>query len=258
MKLSVFNQKGGVGKTSIACNIAACLAKEGQRTLVVDLDAQANASHYLGFDHRDGTSKTISDYFQGTLGITIFPTGVGEFVQATPIRNLYVLPSDLRLGELQPKLEGRYKIFKLRDAIDAVMARDEFDHVIFDCPPAMNFYSMSALMASDRVVIPFDCDAFAIAGLREVMRAIEDVRDDHNPQLKIAGVVVNQFIANARQSKAALDQVRALGLKLFEPYITTSVAMRESHDERLPLVACKPKHKLTESFASIARMLCHP
>jgi len=255
MKLSVFNQKGGVGKTSIACNVAACLAEEGQRTLVVDLDAQANASHYLGFDYREGTSKTISDYFQGTLGLAIFSSGISEFIQSTSIRNLYVLPSDLRLGELQTKLEGRYKIFKLRDAIDAVMVREEFDHVIFDCPPAMNFYSMSALMASDRVVIPFDCDAFAIAGLRGVMRSIEDVRDDHNPELKIAGVVVNQFIANAKQSKAALDQVRSLGLNIFEPYITTSVVMRESHDERLPSLASKPKHKLTESFVMIARML---
>jgi chromosome partitioning protein len=255
MKLSVFNQKGGVGKTSIACNLAACFAKQGKRTIVVDLDAQGNASHYLGFDYRDGNDKTMSDYFQSTLGINLFSAGISEFVRSTAIRNLYVLPSDLRLGELQPKLEGRYKIFKLRDAIDSLMSHDKFDHVVFDCPPAMNFYSMSALMASDKVVIPFDCDAFAISGLREVMRSIADVRDDHNPRLEIAGVIVNQFIANAKQSKAALDQVKSLGLNIFEPYITTSVAMRESHDERLPLVGCKPKHKLTESFAEISRLL---
>jgi chromosome partitioning protein len=159
------------------------------------------------------------------------------------------------LFELQPKLEARYKIFKLRDAVAELQKSGMFDHVIFDCPPAMNFYSMSALMAADRVLIPFDCDAFAISGLTEVMRIVNDVKEDHNPGLAIGGVIVNQWIANAKQSKTALEKVKALGVKVFEPYLAASVVMRESHEERLPLVKSKPKHKLTESFNRLAQDL---
>lgn len=255
MKFAIFNQKGGVGKTSVACNIAACFADQGKRTLVVDLDAQGNASHYLGFDSNLPTGKTISDFFQTTLGISIFGSSLAEYVQTTPVSDLFLLPADGRLFELQPKLEARYKIFKLRDAVNDLAASGNFTHVVFDCPPAMNFYSMSALMASDRVLIPFDCDAFAVAGLSEVIRVVNDVREDHNPSLEIAGVIVNQWIANARQSKSVIEKVRALGIKVFEPFLPTSVAMRESHDDRLPLVKSKPKHKLTENFITLAREL---
>jgi chromosome partitioning protein len=252
MKFAVFNQKGGVGKTSVACNIAACFAQAGKRTLVVDLDAQGNASHYLGFEAEDASGKTVSDFFQSTIGISLFSSSLSEYIHSTPVSDLFLLPADGRLFELQPKLEARYKIFKLRDAINELMEKGKFERVIFDCPPAMNFYSMSALMAADRVLIPFDCDAFAIAGLGEVIRVVSDVKADHNPGLDIAGVIVNQWIANAKQSKAVIEKVRALGLKVFEPYLPTSVAMRESHDDRLPLIKSKPKHKLTENFISIA------
>lgn len=255
MKFAVFNQKGGVGKTSVACNLAACFAKSGKRTLVIDLDAQGNASHYLGFDASDVNAKTISDFFQSTIGISIFASSLFEYVKSTPVSDLFILPADGRLFELQPKLEARYKIFKLRDAVDDLLGKGHFDVVLFDCPPALNFYSMSALMAADRVIVPFDCDAFAVAGLTEVMRIVADVKDDHNPKLEIAGVIINQWIANAKQSKSVIDRVRAMGLKVFEPFLPTSVAMRESHDERLPLIQSKPKHKLTENFINIAKEL---
>ena len=255
MKFAVFNQKGGVGKTSVACNLAACFAQSGKRTLVVDLDAQGNASHYLGFDASAVGAKTISDFFQSTIGISLFASSIFEYVKSTPVRNLFILPADGRLFELQPKLEARYKIFKLRDAVNELREKEQFEIIVFDCPPAMNFYSMSALMAADRVIVPFDCDAFAVSGLSEVMRIVSDVKEDHNPKLEIAGVVINQWIANAKQSKSVLERVRAMGLKIFEPYLPTSVVMRESHDERVPLIQSKPKHKLTESFVSIAKEL---
>lgn len=255
MKFAIFNQKGGVGKTSVACNLAACFAHQGKRTLVVDLDAQGNSSHYLGFNSENPAGKTISDFFQSTIGISLFGSSLTEFLQSTPIRDLFLLPADGRLFELQPKLEARYKIFKLRDAIDDLITTGKFEHVIFDCPPAMNFYSMSALMAADRVLIPFDCDAFAVTGLSEVIRVVSDVKEDHNKNLEIAGVIVNQWVANAKQSKKALEKVKSLGMKVFEPFIPTSVAMRESHDDRMPLVISKPKHKLTESFMTLAQEL---
>ena len=116
MKFAVFNQKGGVGKTSVTCNIAACFAKAGKRTIVVDLDAQGNASHYLGFEIEDTRGKTISDFFQSTIGINLFSSSLSEYVHSTPVSELFLLPADGRLFELQPKLEARYKIFKLRDA----------------------------------------------------------------------------------------------------------------------------------------------
>ena len=152
MRTVVFNQKGGVGKSTITCNLAAIGAQAGKRTLVVDLDPQGNSTHYLlGLDGRE-LAVTLADFFDQTLNFKLNPRDTEEFVVATPFEGLHVMPSHPLLEELQGKLASRYKIYKLRDALEE-LAQD-FDCVFIDTPPALNFFTRSALIAADACLIP--------------------------------------------------------------------------------------------------------
>ena len=255
MKRAIFNQKGGVGKTSITCNIAAAFARAGRRVLVIDLDSQSNATQYLLGRGASEVTKTVADFFESTLSFKLFGDPLREAVYKTAFDNLWVVPAERSLSELQPKLEGRYKIFKLRDALSALVTDMGFDDVFFDTPPALNFYSMSALMAVDRVLIPFDCDAFSAEALQQVMSVIEEVASDHQPSLVAEGVVINHFQAQAKLPQDAINGLLEKGYKVLTPYLSSSIVMRESHAAHVPLVFFRPKHKLSEEFSQLAQTL---
>ena len=252
MKRAVFNQKGGVGKTSITCNLAAAFAKMGRKTLVVDLDSQANASQYLLGRELAAVTQTVADFFESTLGFKIFRETLKEALYKTPHDGLWIVPASKALSELQPKLEGRYKIFKLREAISSLVEELGFQEVLFDTPPALNFYSMSALMASDRVLVPFDCDAFSAEALLQVQEVVNEVASDHQPDLRTEGVIINHFQAQAKLPLEAIAAVKAKGFTVLEPYLSTSIVMRESHAAHVPVVYFKSKHKLAEEFTQLA------
>lgn len=255
MKRVIFNQKGGVGKTSITSNLAACFAKLGKKTLVVDLDAQANCSQYLLNEGMENISCTVADFFASTLSFRLFQDSLQDTIHPTEYDNLYVIPAADDLKELQPKLEGRYKIFKLGEAIDVAIDKLGFDEVLFDTPPALNFYSMSALMSADRVLVPFDCDAFSAEAIRQVEIAVEEVKADHRPHLEIEGVIINHYQSQARLPQKSIDQLRSDGFKVLEPYLSSSVVMKESHGEGVPLPYFRPKHRLAQEFLGLAESL---
>lgn len=255
MKRAVFNQKGGVGKTSITCNLAAAMAKLGRKVLVVDLDSQANTSKYLLGDRMDRVQATIVDFFNSTLSFRLFQDSLMDTIYETEYPGLFLIPAHDSLKELQPKLEGRYKIFKLCEAIDVAREKLGFDEVLFDTPPALNFYSMSSLLAADRVLIPFDCDAFSEDAVDQVMTAVAEVSQDHRPDLKVEGVVINHFQSQAKLPKTTIERLIKKGLPVLEPYLTSSVIMRESHSEGTPLPFYKPSHKLTLEFMALAQKL---
>ncbi len=255
MKRAVFNQKGGVGKTSITCNLAAAMAKLGRKVLVVDLDAQANTSKYLLGDRMDRVQSTIVDFFNSTLSFRLFQDSLMDTIYETAYPGLFVIPAHDSLKELQPKLEGRYKIFKLGEAIDVAREKLGFDEVLFDTPPALNFYSMSSLLAADRVLIPFDCDAFSEDAVDQVMIAVDEVSQDHRPDLRVEGIVINHFQSQAKLPRTTIERLLKKGLPVLEPYLTSSVIMRESHSEGTPLAYYKPSHKLTLEFMALAQKL---
>jgi len=192
MKRVVFNQKGGVGKSTITCNLAAISAAQGARTLVIDLDPQANSTRYLLGSKADALEHTASGFFDQVLTYKLWPKPTEEFITATPFENLFVLPADGTLEELQSKLESRYKIYKLKEALSALQG---YDQIWIDTPPALHFYTRSALIAADKCLIPFDCDEFARRALYTLLDNVAEIRADHNAALEVEGIVAPRGVA---------------------------------------------------------------
>ena len=150
-------------------------------------------------------------FFASTLSFRLFQDSLQETIYETSYDNLYVIPADDSLKEMQPKLGGRYKIFKLGEAIYVAVEKLGFDEILFDTPPALNFYSMSALMAVDKVLIPFDCDAFSADAIHQVMEAVAEVREDHRPQLEVEGIIINHFQSQARLPQEIIEELVEIG-----------------------------------------------
>jgi len=252
MRRVVFNQKGGVGKSTIACNLAAIAAARGRRTLLIDLDSQANASRYVLGKALDEQKKTLAHYFDDILGYRLFPEALDAYVIHTPFANLDVLPSDSRLEELQVKLESRYKMYKLRESLDKLAGYDE---IFIDTPPALNFFTRSALIAADTCLIPFDCDDFSRRALYTLMDNVREIQADHNRALRVEGIVVNHYQARANLPLRLVDELRGEGLPILDAFLSASIKIRESHHQALPMIHLDPRHKLSSEFAALYDLL---
>lgn len=249
MRRVVFNHKGGVGKSTIACNLAAVSAAGGARVLVVDLDPQGNSTQYLLGKYGRELEPTLADFFEQVLTIPLRPRKLDEFVHGTRFERLDVLPSHPMLVEQQDKLESRYKIFKLREALAEV--DQQYDFIYFDAPPALNFFTRSALIATDGCLIPFDCDYFSRRALYTLLEDIAEIRADHNTGLVVEAIVVNQFMPRARLPQRMVQELLDEGLPVLQPYLSSSVKVRESHERAEPLIYLTPKHKLTLEYVAL-------
>ena len=253
MRRVVFNQKGGVGKSTIACNLAAIAAAGGERALVVDLDVQANSTRYLLGDAADDAGDGVAGFFERTLGFSMRSPSLTDHVVATPFEGVALLPASAALDELHGKLESRYKIYKLRDALAEVGA--DYDSVWIDTPPALNFYTRSALIAAERCLIPFDCDDFSRRALYALLETVDEIRADHNAALAVEGIVVNQFQPRATLPQRMVQELVDEGLPVLQPYLSASVKVKESHERALPLIHLDARHKLTQEFVALHQAL---
>ncbi|MDQ7989266.1 MAG: ParA family protein [Candidatus Dactylopiibacterium sp.] len=248
MKRVVFNQKGGVGKSTITCNLAAIAAAQGLRTLVVDLDPQGNSTHYLLGEGADAQAGA-AEFFEQALTIRLENGPAAAFTQPTPFENLALMASSPALEALMSKLEARHKIYKLREALAELAG--EFERIYIDTPPALNFYTLSALIAADRCLIPFDCDTFSRHALYALLDGVAEIRADHNPALQVEGIVVNQFQPRASLPARLVDALAAEGLPILPTYLSASVKIRESHERARPMIHLDARHKLTREFEAL-------
>ena len=255
MRTVVFNQKGGVGKSTITCNLAAISAHQGLRTLVIDLDPQGNSTRYLLGDATDGAGEdgeplpNVADFFNQTLKFSVRARKTADFLVETPFENLHVMPSSPELEELHAKLESRYKIYKLREALDELAA--DYDRVWIDTPPAMNFYTRSALIAASGCLIPFDCDDFSRRALYALLENVQEIQSDHNRGLAVQGIVVNQFQPRANLPQRLVQELLDEGLPVLAPYLSSSVKVKESHQLARPMIHLDPRHKLTLELVAL-------
>jgi chromosome partitioning protein len=253
MRRVIFNQKGGVGKSTITCNLAAISALEGKRTLVIDLDVQGNSTQYLLGSKVSESGKTIALFFKDCLSLSLFggntnASGLESVIHETPFPNLFVIPSHPELDPLQSRLEARFKIFKLKEALEKLQG---FDNIFIDTPPILNFYSQSALIAAEKCLIPFDCDTFAREALYVLMQSVAEVKADHNQALEVEGIIVNQYQKQANLPRQLVDELIAEGLPVLAAMISPSVKVRESHSASQPLIHYAPGHKLSDEFRAL-------
>ena len=252
MQHVVFNQKGGVGKSTITCNLAAISAWQGLRTLVIDLDSQGNSTRYLlGNDVADKPDDmpNVAEFFEQSLKFTVRDRGAKEYIVNTRWEGLDLMPSSPLLDELHSKLESRHKIYKLRAAL--LTLAEDYDQVYIDTPPALNFYTRCALIAAQGCLIPFDCDDFSRRALYTLLENVEEIKSDHNADLVVEGIIVNQFQPRANLPQRLVQELIDEGLPVLQPYLSSSVKIRESHEQSLPMIFMDPSHKLTHEFIAL-------
>ena len=249
MQHVVFNQKGGVGKSTITCNLAAISAWQGKRTLVIDLDSQGNSTRYLlGADMPDDLPN-VAEFFEQSLKFTIRDKSASEYIVNTQWEGLDVMPSSPLLDELHSKLESRHKIYKLRDALE--LLAEDYDEIYIDTPPALNFYTRCALIAAQGCLIPIDCDDFSRRALYTLMENVAEIKADHNADLEVEGIIVNQFQARANLPQRMVQELIDEGLPVLQPYLRSSVRIRESHELSMPMIFLDPSHMLTQEFVAL-------
>lgn len=252
IKRVVFNRKGGVGKSTITCNLAAVAAANGKSVLVVDLDPQANTTSYLGHDGKDNVVG-IAEFMESTITRNYREFTSDDYIRKTQFKGLSLISASYTLVDLEAKLEAKHKIYKLRDLLDSL--HEDFDEIYIDTPPALNFFTLSALIAADRCILPYDCDVFARDAMVDLMEELQEIIEDHNPDLIVEGVVVNQYQARAKLPQQAVEELCGANFKLLKPFISSSIKVKESHAQSKPLVFLDSRHKVTQEFTNLYKTL---
>jgi chromosome partitioning protein len=248
--IAIVNQKGGVGKTTTAINLAAGLTEGGAWVLLVDLDPQGNASTGLGVEPNQ-RNRTSYD-------ILIEEMPASEAIRQTAIPRLFIIPANSDLSSTDMELvSNERRSFLLRDALRQVsMDEHRFDFIIIDCPPSLNLLTVNAMVAADSVLVPLQSEFFALEGLSQLMLTIREVRQSANPALRIEGVLLTMFDGRNNLAQQVEKDVRAtLGGLVFPVVIPRNVRVSEAPSYALPVLSYDPSSKGSEAYRALAQEL---
>jgi chromosome partitioning protein len=248
--LAIANQKGGVGKTTTAINLGTALAAVGERVLIVDLDPQGNASTGLGIDR---ASRRFSTY-----DVLVGETPLRSAVLATAVPHLSIAPSTLDLSGFELEVgQTRDRAFRLRNALSGLAAphpdQAGFSYVLVDCPPSLNLLTVNAMAAANAILVPLQCEFFALEGLSQLLKTVEQVKQTLNPGLSIHGIVLTMFDARNNLSGQVVADVREfMGKKVYDTVIPRNVRVSEAPSYGKPVLVYDLKCVGSEAYLRLA------
>ncbi|MCD8362574.1 MAG: AAA family ATPase [Lachnospiraceae bacterium] len=247
--IAIANQKGGVGKTTTAINLSACLSEIGQKVLTVDIDPQGNTTSGLGVD-KYAVENNI-------YGLLLGECEVEDCIIKTEIENQFLIASDINLAGAEIELIGiENKEFILQKALAQV--KDQYDFIIIDCPPSLNMLTVNALSAADTVLVPIQCEYYALEGLSQLIHTIELVQQRLNPKLEIEGVVFTMYDARTNLSLQVVENVKEyLHQTIYKTIIPRNVRLAEAPSHGLPINLYDSKSAGAESYRLLAQEVLH-
>lgn len=243
--VSIANQKGGVGKTTTSINLGASLAAEGKRVLVIDLDPQGNATSGLGIQHRD---------LEGSVyDVIVNDKSIDDCTEPTAVRNLFVVPATIDLAGAEIELVPAFsREMKLKRGIDEV--KGDYDYIIIDCPPSLGLLTVNALAASDDVIVPVQCEYYALEGLGQLLRNVKLVQANLNGGLKVRGIVLTMYDARTKLSEQVEAEVRNnSGENVYRTVIPRTVRLSEAPSFGQPITTFDPTSRGAIAYRELAK-----